>query len=345
MPILLEASHATQLPLTGEPLAWIHVLPMGDFRGRDGRGPYVVRSAQAVIDETLAYAAGADLVVDYEHQTLTAKDHSGPVPAAGWLREFEAREDGIWGRVEWTPTASSALVAKEYRYFSPVFDYNPRTGEVARMKLGALTNVPNLQLQAAASRQGDFMDELMERLCYLLNLPLTTTREEMKAQLDKLKGLLDQAASAAAASAELAKAVGLDSASALPAIVTAVQSRLAQAPDPAQYVPMAQYDQVANSLADLQKVTQGAEVERLVTEAMTAGKVPPALKDWAMDYASRDRDGFKKYVDGAPVITGDSHMREVPPAGGAKALTPEEETVAHAMGLSPEIYLAAKKEV
>lgn len=345
MPRLLEASHAVQVPAAQDGVPeWIHILPSGRFLGRDGRGPYLLNDAQAVIDATLAYAAGADLVVDYDHQTLNAREHSGAVPAAGWFKAFEAREDGIWGRVEWTPTASSALVAKEYRYFSPVFDYNPRTGEVARVKLGALTNVPNLQLQAAASRQGDLMDELMERLCYLLNLPLTTTREEMKAQLDKLSGLLDQAATVAAASADLAKAVGLEASSALPAIVTAVQSRLAQAPDPSRFVPKAQYDQVANSLADLQKVTQGAEVERLVTEAMTAGKVPPALKDWATDYASRDLPGFKKYVDGAPVITGGSHTRETPPEG-AKTLTPEEETVAHAMGLSPDLYLAAKKEV
>lgn len=187
------------------------------------------------------------------------------------------------------------------------------------------------------------MDELMERLCYLLNLPLTTTKEEMQAQLDKLKGLLDQAATTVAASAELAKAVGLDAGAALPAIATAVQSRLAQAPDPTQWVPKAQHDQVAQSLTQLQTEVQSGKVSHLVEAAMTAGKIPPALKAWATDYASRDLRGFQKYVEGAPVIAGADRGTTGPPPEG-KTLTPEEETVAHAMGLSPEAFLSAKKE-
>ena len=344
MPRLLEASHATQLPdISGGLPEWYHLLPTGAFTGRDGRGPYVLTDADGVISAFNSW--GADLCVDYEHQTLTAAQKQGAVPAAGWIKALKAREDGIWARIEWTATAAAHLEAKEYRYLSPVYDYDPRDGAVIRLRAAALTNIPNLHLQAAASCQGDApMNELMERLCYLLNLPVTTTPEEMKAQLDKLKGLLDQTAATAAASAELAKAVGLDAASALPAIATAVQSRLAQAPDPAQYVPKAQYDQVAHSLASLQTEQRQAETSRLVQEAMAAGKVPPALKDWATDYASQDPGGFKKYVDGAPVITGGSHAREVPPDGGAKTLTREEETVAHAMGLSAEAYLSAKKE-
>ena len=310
MPRLLEASHAVQVPESqGEAPAWIHILPAGEFVGRDGRGPYTLGDAHAVIAATIAFAKGADLVVDYEHQTLTAKDHSGPVPAAGWMKEFEARGDGIWARVDWTSAAASALQAREYRYFSPVFDYDARTGEVCRIRIGALTNIPNLQLQAAASRQGDLMDELMERLCYLLNLPLTTTKEEMKAQLDKLKGLLDQTAATAAASADLAKAVGLEAGAALPAIATAVQSRLAQAPDPSQYVPKAQYDQVAHSLASLQTEQKQAETARLVQEAMTAGKVAPAQKEWATAYASQDPAGFKTFMASAPRHRGSRSRR------------------------------------
>ena len=339
-PCLQEARHAIQVP--DAPGEWIHILPSGTFRGRDGRGPYVVSDAQAVIAASLAYAAGAELVIDYDHQTLSAAQHAGAVPAAGWIKELEARPDGIWARPEWTAAASAALNAKEYRYFSPVFDYDTRTGEVVRLKLGALTNVPNLQLQAAASRQGDAMNELLARLCALLNLPLTTAPEAMTASLD---ALIAEKTATAAATSDLAKVIGVAPEAQLAAIVQAVQSRLAQPPDPNQWVPRPQFDTISRSLAQLQETTKRAEVEQLVTEAMSAGKVPPALKAWAEDYAGRDPEGFKKYVDGAPVITGTSHSASsASPGGDAKTLTPEEETVAHAMGLSDETYLSAKKE-
>lgn len=167
---LLEARHAAQL--SDQPVEWIHILPAGRFGGRDGRGPYVLSDPQAVISATHAFLGGMDMLVDYDHQTLEAIRHSGSVPAAGWFKAFEARPDGLWGRVEWTEAAAASLAAKEYRYFSPVYDYDALTGEVVRIKMGALTNNPNLHLQAVASRQGDPMNELMERLCYMLNLPL-----------------------------------------------------------------------------------------------------------------------------------------------------------------------------
>lgn len=324
---------------------WYHVVPAGEFRGRDGRGPYRLLAPGDVVEAFAAW--GGDLCVDYEHQTLTAAEKAGPVPAAGWVKAVEAREDGIWARIEWTETAAAALKAKEYRYLSPVFDYVPATGEVRVLKMVALTNIPNLHLQAAASRQGDVMNELMERLCYMLNLPLTTTAEEMAAQLDKLKAMLANVEATALASAELAKAVGLAPDTSLATVAQSVQAKLAQGPDPAKFVPKDQYDQVAHSLAELQGTTKAAETSRLVEEAMSAGKVPPALKAWATQYATTDPEGFKKYVESAPVIAGAAHAAGSPSGqapGEPQTLNPEEESVAHALGLAPADFLAAKKE-
>jgi phage I-like protein len=346
---LFETSHAVQAPPPtpeGGLPEWYHVVPAGEFRGRDGRGPYRLLTPGDVVEAFAAW--GGDLCVDYEHQTLTAAQKAGPVPAAGWVKALEAREDGIWARIEWTETAAAALRAKEYRYLSPVFDYMGATGEVRVLKMVALTNIPNLHLQAAASRQGDAMNELLERLCYMLNLPLTTTAEEMAAQLDKLKTMLADAQATATASAELAKAVGLAADAPIATVAQSIQAKLTSlaTPDPAQYVPKAQYDQVAHSLAELQGTTQAAETVRLVEEAMSAGKVPPALKAWATEYATRDPEGFRHYAESAPVITGTAHSNLGQGSGAdTQTLNPEEETVSHALGLSADAYLAAKKEV
>lgn len=59
---------------------------------------------------------GVDLVVDYEHQTLTGDR----APAAGWVKELFAEYGHIKARVEWTLPAKQYLENKEYRYLSPV---------------------------------------------------------------------------------------------------------------------------------------------------------------------------------------------------------------------------------
>jgi phage I-like protein len=77
---------------------WVHLLPNGFMQGRDGRS-FDLADPGGLI---LAFQANAiDLPVDYEHQADTPEARlKGPVPAAGWIKELQARADGLWGRVE-----------------------------------------------------------------------------------------------------------------------------------------------------------------------------------------------------------------------------------------------------
>lgn len=50
-------------------------------------------------------------VIDYDHQTDIGVPKGGTAPAAGWITAFQAREDGIWARVEWTGKARAAIAA------------------------------------------------------------------------------------------------------------------------------------------------------------------------------------------------------------------------------------------
>lgn len=339
-------SCAVQLPPQedGAGLAeWYHMVPAGEFTGRDGRGPYTLEDAQAFIRRFNDW--GVDLCVDYEHQSLDAKRKSGPVPAAGWIKALEARETGIWSRIEWTEAAAACLRTKEYRFISPVFTFDPRTGAVVMLTGAGLTNYPNLNLQAAASRQGGSMDELRERLCYLLNLPLTTTDDELKTHLDKLKAMIDASTAATAAQSQLAKAVGLADGTDLVTVATAVHSRLTAAPDPAIYVPKRAFDEVSHSLQTLRDQVAKEDAERLVQAAMSSGKVPPALKDWATDYATRSPEEFKRYLETAPVHSAAHSAEGKPPtATGATSLTPDQEAVRAAMGLDREAFLKTLSE-
>jgi phage I-like protein len=156
---------------------WIHIMPSGEFSGRDGRGPWAMHNADAVIAASSAFAGKKPIPVDYDHQIDMAVKNGQPAPAAGWIKQLQARADGLWGLIEWTSKASAHLAAKEYRYLSPVFNHTP-SGEVTRVLRAALTNNPALELTALASAQGAYTQTQEPRdeqdpwneLCSLLGL-------------------------------------------------------------------------------------------------------------------------------------------------------------------------------
>ena len=129
-----------RLVLEADPEApeWIRVLPLGIVRLHDGRDDFEV-TAEDVASMVEAHSKkGLDLVVDYEHQSLSG----GRAPAAGWVKKLEAREDGLWARVEWTAAARQHLQGREYRYFSPVLRLDPDTRRPVELLSLGLTNTP-----------------------------------------------------------------------------------------------------------------------------------------------------------------------------------------------------------
>ncbi len=141
---------------------WIDLIPAGTFYTNDGRGPFYNADPQAVVRESRQVLAGG-VPIDFDHATDRAAPQGLPAPAAGWIREFRAVAGAIQGRVEWTARGAAALKSKEYRFISPVFEFDPpvgaaagaQTGRAIRIRRAALTNNPALsQLPAlAASRR------------------------------------------------------------------------------------------------------------------------------------------------------------------------------------------------
>ena len=121
---------------------WVQLIPAGEFKGIDGRGPYHVANAQAVIASSMARAQGK-LPVDENHGTQRAAKLGLGAPARGWIVEMATREDGIWGRVEWTEAGRALVGDGAYRGISPVFEHTA-SGGVVRILSAALTNDPNL---------------------------------------------------------------------------------------------------------------------------------------------------------------------------------------------------------
>ncbi|SFM67282.1 Mu-like prophage I protein [Nitrosomonas nitrosa] len=181
----------------------IQLFPAGQFRATDGR-PHDV--PHWFIDAALAAQIIAEFearanrtVVDYEHQTLLAAQNGQPAPAAGWFGKLAWRESGLYAvDVEWTERATQMIEGGEYRYISPVFTYDKKTGKVKRLLHAALTNNPALDGMDAVAASQFFnqeklnMDQLLEQLRWLLNMPVTATVDEVVTELqkaiDQLKG-------------------------------------------------------------------------------------------------------------------------------------------------------------
>lgn len=124
----------------------VQLLPATNFRAKDGR-PLEVDSwkinrqiALSIINK--ANALKDDMVIDYEHQTMESAKNGYPAPAAGWFKQLEWIDgEGLFALgVQWTAQAKQLIRNAEYRYISPVLDYNKITGEVTNIAMAALVN-------------------------------------------------------------------------------------------------------------------------------------------------------------------------------------------------------------
>lgn len=120
-------------------------LHVGSWQGH-GNGSFEITSADIEKMKINFDKRQVDLVIDYEHQTL-----SGQVaPASGWIKELYIGDDGsLMGKVEWTTKAAEFIKNGEYKYISPVFNFgaiNEKTGayQGATLHSASLTNTPFL---------------------------------------------------------------------------------------------------------------------------------------------------------------------------------------------------------
>jgi phage I-like protein len=325
---MLATASAVALP-DGTAPEWVKLFGYGPMQGRNGLGPYTVRDAAhaaEIIATTASYQAGADAPIDYDHQTQMAPQNGGRAPASGWIKELAARDDGLYARTEWTAAAAQHIAAREYRYISPTFVHD-RDGTVIRIVGAGLTNLPNLEIPAIASQtQGDPMDpaELIKQIRAALGLPDDTADDAL---IERCKALVT--------AAEKADKTPADQ-------TTATASQV----DLTRYVPMDVHLAVAGQLSTLQQSSATNEVTGAVEAAIREGKLTPGMKDWALAYANQDLGGFRRYVDGAPVLVATASQAKAPaPAPTEKpGLTQDQVDIAERLGLSATDYATALAE-
>lgn len=276
-------------------------------------GPVIVD--EAGLDNLLAVAnaQGNDIVFDYEHQTLWDVE----APAAGWipLSGMEKTADGLLVKVEWNDRAKEYLKNREYRYFSPVFKTDG-ANRVVELHSVALTNKPatyNQEPLVAKNGHSGKGEEGMDAKAVLL-LVLKALGVDMDLETAKEDQVMEQVTTALKAKetpeipAELVEALALKDKTLSEAVATVHALK--------------QGAGNTDRLAQMEARLAQREAEDAVALALTAGKVTPAQKDWALKYATADLAGFKSFVEKAPVVV---PLKGISPEGnqGSGGTAPE----------------------
>jgi phage I-like protein len=144
------------------------------------KGDFLFDEEAAAMVMASARRHGVDFTIDYDHHTLRTAQGVKAV-SAGWFG-LELRQGELWAtNVRWNPDALEHLAKREYRYFSPLFDWDSKNGRITELINNALTNTPALHeleaLVAASSTtdtEGEDMDpklkEALDRITELERL-------------------------------------------------------------------------------------------------------------------------------------------------------------------------------
>lgn len=310
-----------EMPTAADVPGWIMLLPAGpEIQGRDGRR-WRMDDPQAVVAEFVAQ--GLELPVDIEHATELKGPKGEPAPAVGWIKALEVRNGEVWGRVEWTTEGGFTVGDRRYRYISPVFVYDKTTMQIVRLKSVALTNQPNLAVQALNREEQTQHEEepAMKKVYAALGLAETATEQEALNAIEKMRGDLTTA------------------------------TNRAENPSLEKFVPRADYDKALNRATTAEGKVKAIQDEQLETAinteiaaALAAGKITPATTDYHKAQCRQEGglERFKAFVQAAPVIGDDSGLGSRSPAGQDKALNAEQKTVCAALGVSEEEFKKAE---
>lgn len=337
------------------PPGWILILPEGLSRIEDGE-PLLMDSEAARLVLSNFANTGHDMVVDYEHQTMG----KGVAPAAGWIKQLEWRAEGdkpgLWAKVDWTAKAADHIVAKEYRYHSPVLFRRAADNRVYRLINVALTNQPRLlDAPALAAKytlnleEGEEEMSKLEKLKKKLGLGAEIAVDQVEdlalkaiADLEAGKGkaegdlvALKQATPGAdvVACKEVLAVLGLAEGADKPKVLGALEALKA---------PATASGELAKTVETLKGELTVLKANGLVEEALKSGRTSPAELDaWGRKMAADQPEMFKAVVLSRPEgsVVPLKGSKPAPDAAASGVLTEEQRKINEQLGIPEAVYL------
>ena len=259
------------------------------------------------------------LPIDIDHGML-GPAHPQSSKAAGWFVP-ELRGDGLFATsVQWTPAAVQALKDREFRFLSPAFTVDEDNAITSLINV-ALTNLPATKdALPLVAKQDTAADQ-------------ATENRTMSDTLIKLLGAKDEG-EALVIAAELGKTVTeFLSATGASTIKDALVAAKANAALPAEVVKL------TADLEAMRAVDVIRDRDDLIAKLSEAGKLPPALHEWAK---TQDVASLAAFGEAAPTaaVAGDPPGQ---PAEGTITLSAEDEASIVACGVDREEFIAERK--
>lgn len=304
----------------GKAPEWIELIPAGPtVLGRDGRTWLFDDLAQGLVLDAFT-SRGIDMVVDWEHASEILAPAGQPAPASGWVDQLEIRDGALWGHIAWTPTAAAQVASREYRFLSPVFDYDLAFMRISRMVSVGLTNKPNLFLTALNHEAQEHHVPLPIALCSALGIAESATENEAIAAATQLKA--------------------------------AAAARNSEQPDLNRFVPRPDFDAMQTralnaeaAVVTHQRAERDSAINVEIDAALKAGKITPATVDYHRAACSEQGglDRFREYVKAAPSVADPTDLGNRQPETTATALNAEQQAVCAQFGLDPVEFAKSLK--
>jgi phage I-like protein len=294
-----------------------HVEPPREFRifraGRNEtrKGVFTFDAEAAKSVQSRSEVWGVEHAIDYNH-AMIANAAATPAPdeagkAAGWFR-LALRDGELWAvDVRWTPAAARAISAGEWRYISPYFSHT-KEGRVIELLNVAITNLP------ATNK----LDPLVA-LSVVSDTGCVHTEDNRR---------MDKALLTALGLAETAS-----DADVAVRIAALVQSEAASKANVAKL--SADVARLEGELATERTSKLSEEIEA----AVKAGKLMPALREWAINTAKTAPETIRAYLNtAAPVVQienqGERKPAENPSNKSTVALTADDKHVLSLLSVS-----------
>lgn len=315
---------------------WVHLLPVGEVRTVDGRGPYRVVDPAAVIAASMA---GGKLALDENHSTDLAAPRGGAAPARGWIAELQQRPDGVWGRVDWTAEAQRTGLHQAYRGVSPVIRHR-LDGTVTSILRASLTNTPNFRGLIALHHQENTMD-FRAWLIEALGLAADASDDAIVAAMNKRLEAGGNAVALQSALAPIAAVVGLGANADAAAVLAGVEQLRDASGDAATITAL--QSELANTATRLNIVIQDnarRDAEAFVDGAIAAGRV--GVKPQRDRYISRhmaQRADTEELINALPCVPGGATLLGDAPKA-KDGLGAAHAQVVSLMGIDREAYAA-----
>ncbi len=294
--VVIDVLSAEPDATDGQP-SWIKISPRGTFTTRCGRTFNVDPEALvARFDKE-----GVKIPVDIDHATAKKAMFGDAAPAVGWVEELAAREDGLYGRVDWLAEGKSILSARTHRYVSPAWPHDDR-GNVSYLHSVGLVAAPALSMPAVASAG------------------LTKPETSMLKAIAKALGLNEDATEQSCLSAISGLVTRVD-----PAVHQTTLDTLAA---------------TRTELETLKKSGRDKEVHDLLEGALTAKKITPAQREAYASLCATDDGlaGVKKIIETLGVVLPESGLDKRTPADKVATLSAEDRDIMAQLGLTEEQF-------